>query len=200
MNRQPLILASASPRRHEILSRFGINHIIHPAIVMEPHPDELCQPEQFCMNSATVKAESLRERFPERMILGADTIVVLDGLILGKPATEAESETMIRRLSGQTHQVITGICLIIPGQKPRIDCEITTVTFRELDDAEIHWYISSRDGMDKAGAYGIQSLAGCLIRSIHGDWFNVVGLPVHRLISWLKAISGDLWPPSSDSD
>ncbi|HEY7096905.1 MAG TPA: Maf family protein [Terriglobales bacterium] len=171
-----LILASASPRRREILTAARIPFTVQVANVPEaPRADE--NPEQYARRLACEKAQAVRQQNPSSVVLGADTIVVVDGAILEKPVNDQDAARMLRRLSGRTHQVLTGVCLAGSGfEDTRL--ESTTVTMQRLSDEEIRGYVSTGEPKDKAGAYAIQGIASRWISRIEGDYFNVVGLPV----------------------
>lgn len=170
-----LVLASASPRRAEILRRAGLDFKILPAGA-EINPDPGLPPETYAVESAVNKARAVAAFCGEDdVILAADTVVYLDGII-GKPRDENEAFAILRRLSGKTHCVVTGFA-VLRGNKSVSDFERTRVTFRDLSDAEILDYIKSGEPMDKAGAYGIQGLAGAFVKNVDGDLNNVVGLP-----------------------
>src|SRR5215831_3535157 len=179
-----LILASASPRPREILAAAGIPFTVQAANVPEaPRADE--DPGQYARRLAREKAQTVRQRNPSSVVLGADTIVVVDGAILEKPVNDQDAARMLQLLSGRSHRVLTGVCLIGSGfEDTRL--ESTTVTMQSLSDKEIRFYISTREPMDKAGAYAIQGIASRWISRIEGDYFNVVGLPVslvYRMLS-----------------
>ena len=158
-----LILASGSPRRRELLDKFGINYEILPA-----------QGE-----------EAQRLNDPAAVILAADTLVELDGEVLGKPGSAERAQAMLRALSGREHRVWSGVC-IREGEKVLAESECTSVRFRALTDAEIHAYIATGEPLDKAGAYGYQGLASLFVERIEGDFFNVMGLPVCRMGQMLR--------------
>jgi septum formation protein len=180
----PLILASASPRRAELLRNAAIEFTVDPAHVPEqPLPGEL--PLAYAQRLAREKAGAVFGRRPEDIVLGADTVVVIDEHLLEKPADAADAARMLRLLGGRTHQVITGVCVCAPGFE-RTEAEVTQVTFSALTDAEISDYIRSGEPMDKAGAYGIQGVASRWVTGIEGCYFNVVGLPVARVYSLLR--------------
>jgi septum formation protein len=185
MKFEPLILASQSPRRSEILSRLGVRFSILPSRAKERFGKG--SPKAQARRLATEKAAEVVRRLKSRgaakgWVLGADTIVVRGGKLLGKPKSDAEARRMLRGLSGQTHEVITGLALLPLGLgKPWIAHESTKVSFRDLSEAEISDYVATGEPMDKAGAYGIQGAAGAFVRGIRGDYFNVVGLPMARL-------------------
>jgi septum formation protein len=170
-----LILASQSPRRQEILSRAGIHFICRPADVSEERiGDE--DSREHVRRLARLKAEAVAAA-PGDIVLGADTVVVIEGRILGKPADPKQAAWMLRQLSGRQHEVITGFCLRA-GRRRIVDVESTRVRFVPLSDGEIADYVASGEPMDKAGAYAIQGLASKFIDRIEGCYFNVVGLPV----------------------
>jgi len=191
--RVPLILASRSPRRRKLLAQLGLDFEVHPSDLDENATNHRL-PEQLVEQLALEKARTVAARFPEALTLGADTIVVLDGDVLNKPADEAEARAMLRRLSGRTHTVYTGVALVHPAsQREVVDYEATQVTFAPLTDAEIDAYVATGSPLDKAGAYGIQDDYGAVfIRRIEGDYYNVVGLPLHRLYRMLRNHFADL--------
>jgi septum formation protein len=171
-----LVLASASPRRQELLRNAGIEFEVHSAHIAEdPLPGEAA--EDCAKRLAREKASSVAPQCPHDCVLGADTVVVVDREILGKPTDGADAARMLRMLSGREHQVITGVCLVVSGQW-LVASETTSVTMSEISEKEITGYIASGEPMDKAGAYGIQGIASRWIRRIDGDYSNVVGLPV----------------------
>lgn len=191
--RVPLILASRSPRRRKLLAQLGLDFEVHPSDLDENATNHRL-PEQLVEQLALEKARAVAARFPEALTLGADTIVVLDGDVLNKPADEAEARAMLRRLSGRTHTVYTGVALVHPAsQREVVDYEATQVTLAPLTDAEIDAYVATGSPLDKAGAYGIQDDYGAVfIRRIEGDYYNVVGLPLHRLYRMLRNHFADL--------
>lgn len=176
-----LILASASPRRRELLDRMGLAHVVVPADVDEtPLPGEA--PEELVSRLAEAKATHvLRAHAADRpVVLAADTVVVVDGTVLGKPADAADAAAMLRRLSGRTHEVLTGVA-VARGDRVEVVVERTAVTFAELDDAEIAAYVGTGEPLDKAGAYGIQGRGGNFVTRIEGSYDNVVGLPTRTV-------------------
>jgi septum formation protein len=186
---RPIILASASPRRAALLTQIGL-----PFEVMVSEVDEsgvsFENPARGAMTLALRKAETVAERIaePERVVLGADTVVVLDDRILGKPGGPAEAAAMLRRLAGRSHRVITGLALVESGTVRRsVFHEQTTVYMRACGDAEIAAYVATGEPLDKAGAYGAQGYGGCLIERVEGCFYNVVGLPLARLVTALRA-------------
>src|SRR5581483_1226002 len=195
-----LILASASPRRQELLRNAAIPFTVDPADIPEvPEPGE--QPQIFAERLAREKARDVAALHPDDFVLGADTTVVIDGEILNKPNDASDAARMLRLLSGRTHQVITGVCLVLPSNKgprgqvrtenqgPRkevVRSETTSVTFAPLSDADIEFYVSTGEPMGKAGAYAIQGTASRWIPRVEGDYFNVVGLPVAMVYRMLR--------------
>jgi septum formation protein len=177
-----LILASASPRRQELLRNAGISFTVQVANIPEiPLAGE--SPQACAMRLAAEKARAVFQRHSDEFVLGADTIVV-DGEILGKPRDENDAARMLRLLSGKTHEVITGVCLL--GSFEDIRCERTLVSVSTLSDQDIQQYVATAEPMDKAGAYAIQGIASRWIHKIEGDYFNVVGLPVALVYRMLK--------------
>ena len=171
-----IVLASASPRRQELLNNAGIEFVVHPANIEEVRRASET-PKAFAQRMARDKARAVRELFPNRIVLAADTVVVVEGEVLGKPRDREDAERMLRLLSGREHGVITGVCLSGNGFED-VRSETTAVHFSELTPDEIRKYIESGEPMDKAGAYAIQGVASRWIQRIEGDYFNVVGLPV----------------------
>lgn len=178
-----LILASASPRRHELLLQAGIEHVIRPSHVSEERlPNE--SPVSYVQRIAEKKARAAAGR-PEDTILGADTAVVVNGQIFGKPVDPPDARRMLRTLSGIDHHVYTGICLLSKDRSV-VDVSDTRVRFSALSDEEIDLYVRSCEPFDKAGAYGIQGLASKFVTGIEGCYHNVVGLPLSMVYSYLK--------------
>jgi septum formation protein len=179
-----LILASASPRRAELLRNARIPFEADPADIQE-EPVTGEAPIDYARRLARDKARAVLLRHPGSIVLGADTVVVVDQHLLEKPANAGDAVRMLGLLSGRTHQVITGICLVAADFE-RVDAEITQVTFTAISDAEAADYIATGEPMDKAGAYGIQGMASRWAERIEGCYFNVVGLPVSRVYRMLK--------------
>lgn len=175
-----VVLASASPRRRELLSLiFARFRVIPSAFDESLVPAELAPPEHV-LYSALMKARDVAASMPDSLVIGADTIVVIDEAILGKPSDTADAGRMLRKLSGRTHQVFTGVAVIRNGIE-RAEVECTEVTFTDLSDELMARYIASGEPMDKAGAYAIQGKGAVLIRSMSGCYPNVVGLPLFTL-------------------
>ena len=174
-----VILASASPRRKELLGYIVPRFEIIPADVDETLPKEI-PAEKSAKFLAVKKAEHISAQHPESIVIGSGTVVIVDGEILGKPADEADAYRMLKKLSGKTHTVVTGVC-IFQGEKKKSFSEATQVEFYPLSEEEIRDYIATGDPMDKAGAYGIQGEGCVLIKGIEGDFFTVMGLPAARL-------------------
>lgn len=181
-----IVLASGSPRRKELLEMLGVKDmLIIPAVGEEKAP-EGAGPEELVMAlSAQKAAEVAALREAGDVVIGADTIVWVNGRVFGKPHSEAEAELMLRTLSGNTHEVYTGVT-VIKGGTLISEAERSLVHFRELSDEEIKAYIATGEPMDKAGAYGAQGKAALFVRGIEGDFFNVMGLPLCRLGEMLK--------------
>jgi septum formation protein len=186
-----LILASASPRRAELLRNAAIAFSVEPAHVAEqPFPNEI--PLDYAQRLARDKARAVFARHPDSAVLGADTVVVVDEHLLEKPADARDAARMLWLLSGRTHQVITGVCLVASAFE-RTEAEITQVVFSPLSEDEIAYYVRTGEPMDKAGAYAIQGIASRWVERIEGCYFNVVGLPlprVYRLVRAAEAATG----------
>lgn len=198
-----IILASASPRRKQLLELAGFEFDIWPSdkeeVITKKIPEEICV--ELSKQKAIDVASSIRtyndlhkELTTETdiLVIGADTIVVKDGSILGKPKDEEDAVSMLMALSGNTHSVYTGVTFVFSGKDGRVGeysfYEETKVSFYPLDDEDIKSYVGSGDAMDKAGSYGIQTGAATFVRSIEGDYYNVVGLPIARVIHELKRL------------
>lgn len=182
-----LILASASPRRRELLAQAGLTFRVIPSQWEETAPDGL-SPQERVRFLARGKAQDVARLYPNDVIIGADTLVFLDDQPLGKPHSEQEAAAMIQSLSGRTHTVSTGVCILAPG-KEICFAATTEVTFYLLEGTEIAAYIATGEPMDKAGAYGIQGRGAVFVRGICGDYNNVVGLPLAETVRALRQIS-----------
>ena len=181
----PLVLASASPRRRDLLAQVGIAADIQPAQdAEEPSLDGEC-PAEHARRSAEAKAVAVSRLRPEAIVLGADTVVATGDVALGKPADPDDARRMLRALSGKLHVVHTGVSLANGGEPLVTDVCSTDVTFRALSAAEIDEYVATGEPMDKAGAYGIQGRGALLVRTIRGCYFNVVGLPLSRTVEMI---------------
>jgi septum formation protein len=181
-----VILASQSPRRRELLGLIGIPHTVMPADIDEtvmPHEE----PVPHCERLAREKAHTLAVQHPDAVVIAADTIVVLDGAILGKPADVADARRMVKLLSGRSHTVHTAIAVARDGHTESA-VESVEVTFRALSDDEIAAYVATGEPMDKAGAYGIQGWGATIVERVNGDYFSVMGLGLRRLIDLLARV------------
>ncbi len=173
------ILASASPRRQELLKYIIPEFEIIPADVEENIPQNISA-EKSAEFLAVKKASHISEKFPESIVIGSDTTVIINDRILGKPSDDADAERMLRMLSGNVHKVITGVCISCGNIRESFSC-VTEVEFYPLDKKDIDGYIATGETADKAGAYGIQGKGCLLVKTINGDYFNVVGLPISEL-------------------
>ena len=180
----PVILASQSPRRRELLEKTGI-----PFSIIVRDTEELKKasmpPQELCLHNAAAKAEAVFREHPDSTVIGADTLVFLEGFPLGKPEDEEEARSMLRKLSGRTHHVCTAVAIRSPLGMKNL-AVLTEVTFRELTEKDIRHYMELVDVMDKAGSYGVQGKGALLVEKLNGDFFNVMGLPVLRLSRMLS--------------
>ena len=189
-----IILASQSPRRRQLLAQTGLTNFE----VLVPQADEsydsTASPEEIVCSICQKKGQAARElvRDPEALIIAADTMVFLDGLRLGKPKDEADAFAMLSALSGRTHYVCTGVT-VCQGSRADTRSETTSVTFQSMTEQEIWAYIHTGDPMDKAGSYGVQGKAALFVSGIQGDYFNVMGLPLHLLGQMLADFNIDLF-------
>ena len=187
-----LILASASPRRADLLSQIGLTFEIYPSEIEEPVPDNDLIGEIVTQKLASLKAKSVAKRYTEGVIIGADTLVSVEDKLLGKPMNNEHAQEILTRLSGSCHQVITGVSLLnIKENIEKTWAEITKVHFRKLCLPEIVNYINSGEAADKAGAYGIQGRGAAFVKRIEGCYFNVVGLPLASLMEQLMDFESD---------
>jgi septum formation protein len=187
MNLPPVILASASPRRVELLRQIVFRFRVLPSDAPE------CEHEQFtawevAQLNAHRKARLIAKQHPDHLVIGADTVVCLGTKFYNKPADAADARRMLRELSGKTHQVVTGVCLLhLRGHREALFCDTTLVKFHRLTPAVIRQYVATANPLDKAGAYGIQDQGELLVADLHGSYTNVMGLPVERLRAELRA-------------
>ncbi|MFA5184916.1 MAG: Maf family protein [Patescibacteria group bacterium] len=183
---QPLILASSSPRRRELLERLHIKIEIHPADVDEtPLKNE--HAKAMVLRLAKDKAAKVAEEHPGRWVLASDTTVALKGKPIGKPTSETDAKSTLKKLQGRKHQVYTAICLQ-NGKKKFALADTTDVIFRKMTEKEIAWYVKTGEPMDKAGSYAIQGVGGLFVKSIKGSHSNVIGLPVEKLVGTLHRL------------
>ena len=180
----PIVLASSSPRRRELLEKAGNIFEVIVSSAEEIH-DATMRSHLLCEWNATLKAAAVAAKRPDATVIGADTLVFIDDMPLGKPVDMEEARAMLRRLSGRTHQVCSGVCVIYPGGGKNIFHDLTAVTFRLLDDSMIDAYFSRVDPLDKAGAYGIQEYGEMIVSEIRGSFENVMGLPVEKVVQAL---------------
>ena len=181
MSGRTLILASASPRRKELMHMLGFTDIVIRPAEGDEHPPKGAAPDEIVKALSRAKAREVADKAgSDAVVIAADTIVWLDGKLLGKPHSEEEAFTMLRMLSGKSHEVYTGVT-VTDRDGELCEAECSRVCFRELTDDEIRHYIATGEPMDKAGAYGAQGKGALFVRSIEGDFFNVMGLPVCRL-------------------
>lgn len=185
----PVILASQSPRRRELLTLIGVSHTVRPADIDESvHDNEA--PVAHAERLARTKASVIAQHEPGALVIGSDTIVVIDDQILGKPADELHAADMLAKLSGRTHTVVTAVA-VAQGDKVLSGVELVSVTFRTLSERMIADYIATREPMDKAGSYGIQGYGATIVERIDGDYFAVMGLPLGRLIALCAAMGAN---------
>ena len=191
----PLVLASASPRRSECLRMLGLDFTVQPADVAETvQHDESA--ETHVERLARDKATAVASVCPDAVVLGGDTVVTLDGEILGKPSGPEEAEAMLLRLVGRTHQVASGLALALPSGDVRSGVSTTEVTFREFSPELVQAYVATGEPLDKAGGYGIQGLGATLVTEIRGDYYGVVGLPIALLLRLFEESGWEyIFPP-----
>ncbi len=182
-----MLLASSSPRRGYILNMLGIAHTVVEPVTDEENPP--LPPVSMVRYLSRKKAESVAPGAADELVLSADTVVVLKGRVMGKPVSRDDASNMLAHLSGEWHNVYTGVTLLDPQAKKIISGEeMTSVKFRELDSVEIEDYVSTEEPFDKAGGYGIQGRGSVLVERIDGCYYNVVGLPVARMLAMLKEL------------
>jgi septum formation protein len=188
MQKAQLILASASPRREELLSLAGITFQVIPSEVSEEMVGSE-SPEEHVLRLAEAKAASVAVLYPDAWVLGADTVVIIDGEVLGKPTRREEARVMMHKLSGKTHRVITGFTLLKATTKAAVRKAVTSaVTFRKMTAEEVEWYIDTDEPYDKAGGYAVQGRAALFIRAISGSHTNVIGLPICEVVEALRSV------------
>lgn len=185
-----IILASASPRRQALLTSLGISFQVIPALFKEPAPETGQSPEDYALSLARDKALEVADKKPAALVIAADTIVVLEGTIMGKPCSDAHALEMLKKLSGNTHRVITGVHIKSPAQKTdrSFFCQ-TLVEMVPASDDILEEYVRTGEPADKAGAYAIQGLGGFLIKSVNGSYTNVVGFPLAEVWTALLEIN-----------
>lgn len=180
-----VILASASPRRRQLLRRSGMEFSVIPSGVDE-EAISVTAPADYVRVLSSAKAKDVAQQYPDKWVIGADSIVVIDDTILGKPVSQADAKAMLSRLSGRTHRVLTGYSIVCVDRDHFFtDVAETDVLFKPLDDAEIEWYLDTPEPYDKAGAYAIQGIGAFMVERISGSYTNVVGLPVCEVIEHL---------------
>jgi len=185
VDRAGIILASKSPRRRRLLEKTGLKFKVIPSRVDESSVP-LSDPDIYVTSLAEAKAGDISDQYPDHWIIGADTIVFVDGIILGKPASHEEARTMLNSLRAKTHQVHTGYCICHKARGRLVsDCVTTDVSFRTLSAREIDWYVDSGEPFGKAGAYAIQGIGTFLVKRINGSYTSVVGLPVCEVLEYL---------------
>ncbi|MGQ9651039.1 MAG: Maf family protein [Phycisphaerae bacterium] len=187
---RPIILASQSPRRVDLLREAGIAfEVVAPTCVEPDVATWTRSPEEFVRSAALQKASSVAHRYPDRVILGADTVVAVNGRIYGKPTDRNDARRILSALAGVTQDVITGVTILQPAKAVRLtECDVTRVTMRPMSVEEIEAYLDSGEWEGKAGAYGIQGTADRFVEKVQGSFSNVVGLPVERVLRMLATL------------
>jgi septum formation protein len=187
-----IVLASGSPRRKELLEKIGLKFEVDPAEYVETLKSGM-KPEEIARYLSLQKAQSAAKKYPDAIIIAADTFGVISGSVIGKPHNEAEARNILRKLSGRPHRVITGFTMMDTAVGKAVTRSVeTTVHFRKLTDEEIDAYVRTGEPLDKAGAYGIQGLGAVLVDRIEGDFYNVIGLPLSALAEALKEFGIDV--------
>ncbi len=181
-----IILASSSPRRHQLLEMLGIEHVVDPADINEDI-DQSESPEALAVRLATEKASAVATRHPGQVVLGADTLVILGSEVLGKPSSSADAASMLRKLAGREHRVVTAVALAKDGHIWD-RCDVTHVWFRPLSEEVIKAYVATGEPLDKAGSYGVQGYGAVLVDRIEGDYFGVMGLPLRLVVELLEEV------------
>lgn len=180
-----LVLASSSPRRQEIMEMLGLDFIIIPSRIDEEKFVNL-NPLDMVKELSKAKAEEVADLVEDTLVIGSDTIVVLDGVVLGKPADQFEAINMLKQLQNKQHIVLTGLAICDTSGQLTVDYDKTDVFMVPLSDDDIINYVKTGEPMDKAGAYGIQGVGGAFIESINGSYYTVMGLPIHKLVKMLR--------------
>jgi len=181
----PLVLASGSPRRRELLADLGLDFTVNPSPLDEPPPESGEKPLDYVQRMAQLKTLDVAKDFSGSTVIGADTIVVLKDRIMGKPRNKMHALDMLSSLAGQTHHVITGFCIVLPGGEKITKAISTEVDMRSSTESELMGYIETGEPTDKAGAYAIQGIGTFLVTAIRGSYTNVVGLPVSKVLDTL---------------
>jgi septum formation protein len=192
----PLVLASSSPRRKQILETIGFQFevVAAPPGVERPwRPGQ--DPVAFAEHTACAKRDQVAATRPDALVIAADTVVILEGVVLEKPVDADDARAMLARLAGRDHAVCTGVALVTPSGESVSGVEMTQVEFRDLDGEEIADYVATGEPLDKAGAYGIQGFGAALVRQVNGCYFNVMGLPVARLLDLLEEVGWEYRAP-----
>lgn len=185
MNSPRLVLASASPRRTRLLTMLGLEHVVRPADIPEDRLDGE-DPETHVERLAGRKAATIAALEPGAMVLAGDTVVVRDGVVLGKPSGPDDAFRTLVSLSGRQHVVVSGLALCVAGEPPRTRVDLARVTLRSFGEAEARAYVATGEPMDKAGSYAIQGRGAALVTSVEGDYHTVVGLPISGLVALLE--------------
>ncbi|KAG7158900.1 probable bifunctional dTTP/UTP pyrophosphatase/methyltransferase protein [Homarus americanus] len=197
LGRKKIILASSSPRRKEILEKIGLNLTIVPSTFEENlDPSNFSHPSDFVIATARGKTEEVAKRLsssnsPPDLVIGADTCISLGGQVYGKPKDREDALSMLNKFSGTSHNVLTGVCVMVQRGTTWQEIsfsEATSVQFAELSADDVNAYIDTGEPFDKAGGYGIQGLGGMLVEGIHGDYYNVMGFPLHRFCLHLATV------------
>lgn len=192
---QRLILASASPRRRDLLTKVGLEFDVKPAEINEADIDET-NPEILVQKLAELKAKNVGLKYDSALIIAADTIVVIKGTILGKPTNRSDAERMLEILSGQKHKVYTGLAIYQKNKvkaRLEVDLDVSKVWMRSFDTTEINAYLDTGEPFDKAGSYAIQGYGSLLVKKISGSYFTIVGLPLHKLAELLPQYGVNLY-------
>ena len=191
------VLASASPRRGEIFRQLGLRFEVDPCRDPEPLQKKSESPSAYVRRVSRLKASAVAKRHPKSRIIAADTVVIVNETILGKPSDRTEAKSMLRRLGGRRHEVLTGLCLITADEPRRVFSSVTCsgVYFHRMTDGDIDWYLNTEEYRDKAGAYGIQGFASLFINRVEGCYFNIVGFPVSEFASLCRRAKIDLLYP-----